>query len=142
VDDTLVGLLDVEVTDEAATIDTIAVHPDHQGRGIGTGLFEHACGRLAALGVSTVEAWTRDDEPTLRWYRSQGFVESDPYLHVYANYYADEAEPARAVAARRDALRPIVVFLHAPLESADEMRAAFSRVHVCRRFSRRLSPSR
>jgi hypothetical protein len=33
-----------------------------------------------------------------------------------------------------------MVFLHAPLSLADEMRAAFSRVHVCRRFSRQLSP--
>jgi GNAT superfamily N-acetyltransferase len=139
-DDTVVGVLDVEVADGVATIDTIAVHPDHQGRGIGTGLFGRACERVAALGVATIEAWTRDDEPTLRWYRSRGFTESDHYLHVYANYYADEGEPARAVAGRRERLLPIMVFLHAPLSLADEMRAAFSRVHVCRRFSRQLSP--
>jgi ribosomal protein S18 acetylase RimI-like enzyme len=137
-DDTVVGVFDVEVTDEVATIDTIAVHPDRQGRGIGTALLQHACDRMAALGVATVEAWTRDDEPTLRWYRSQGFRESDHYLHVYANYYTDEGEPARAVAGRHDRLVPITAFLHAPLDLADEMRAAFGRVHVCRRFSQPL----
>jgi GNAT superfamily N-acetyltransferase len=137
-DSAVVGVLDVDVSDGVATIDTVAVHPDHQGRGIGTALFERACDRALTLGVATIEAWTRDDEPTLRWYRSLGFAESDHYLHVYANYYTDPGEPARAVEGRLAQLRPVAAFLHAPTELADELRATFARVHVCRRFSRPL----
>jgi GNAT superfamily N-acetyltransferase len=138
-DAVVVGVLDVEVADDVATIDTIAVHPDHQGHGIGTALFDQARDRLVRLGVVTVEAWTRDDEPTLRWYRSRSFIESDHYLHVYANYYTDPGEPARAVESRIADLRPVTAFLHAPMSLAAEMRAAFARVHVCRRFSRPLN---
>jgi ribosomal protein S18 acetylase RimI-like enzyme len=62
-----VGFLDLSVDGALATIETIGVHPDHQHRGIGTKLFELACTRAAALGATTIDAWTRDDEATLRW---------------------------------------------------------------------------
>lgn len=133
--DTVVGILDLSADGDLATIETIAVHPDHQHRGIGTMLFEQARTRGAALGVTTIDAWTRDDEPTLRWYRSRGFRESDHYLHVYADYYVSVGEPATAVE-RRPGLEPIKIFLHAALEHEAEMRKKFRRVHVCRRFVR------
>jgi ribosomal protein S18 acetylase RimI-like enzyme len=113
----VVGVLDLTVDGVLATIDTIAVHPDHQGRGIGSSLLDLACVRAAALGADKVDAWTRDDESALTWYRSRGFSESSHYLHVYANHYAS-------------------VFLHAALTRETEMRAKFTRVHVCRRFVR------
>jgi GNAT superfamily N-acetyltransferase len=134
----IVGVLDLSVERETATIDTIAVHPDHQGQGIGTRLLERACAHARDLGATTIEAWTRDDEPTLRWYRSRGFGESDHYLHVYADSYARPGEPADAVQCSAD-FEPIKVFLHADLDREAEMRARFTRVHVCRRFSRPVS---
>jgi len=118
-----------------ATIDTIAVHPDHQRRGIGTRLLEQACSRAVGLGAATIEAWTRDDEPVLRWYRSRGFSESSHYLHVYADYYTSPREPTDPVQSR-PGLEPIKVFLHAELGCGAEMRERFSRVHLCRRFVR------
>jgi N-acetylglutamate synthase-like GNAT family acetyltransferase len=136
--DDIVGVLDLSVEGSLATIDTIAVHPDHQWRGIGTALLEQACARAQVLGVTTIEAWTRDDAPTLRWYRSRGFAESDHYLHVYADCYARSGEPADAVQCSPD-FDPIKVFLHADLDREAEMRARFTRVHVCRRFSRHLA---
>jgi ribosomal protein S18 acetylase RimI-like enzyme len=135
---TVVGLLDMSVDGALATIDSIAVHPDHQHRGIGTRLFELACVRAAALGATTIDAWTRDDEPTLRWYRARGCTESQHYLHVYADHYARPGEPAAAVHPA-PGLEPIKVFLHAPLDQEAELRAAFSRVHICRRFARPVS---
>jgi GNAT superfamily N-acetyltransferase len=42
------------------TSGTIAIHPDHQRRGIGT---------------------------VLAWYPTRGFVESEHYLHVYKGYF-------------------------------------------------------
>jgi ribosomal protein S18 acetylase RimI-like enzyme len=130
----VVGVLDLSVDGSFATIDTIAVHPDHQHRGIGTRLFELARVRAVALGATTLDAWTRDDEPTLRWYRARGFAESNHYLHVYADYYENSGEPASAVRKLPD-LEPIKVFLHADLDREAEMRSRFSRVHICRRFA-------
>jgi ribosomal protein S18 acetylase RimI-like enzyme len=130
----VVGVLDLSVDGALATIDTIGVHPDYQHRGIGTRLFDLACSRAASLGATSIEAWTRDDEATLRWYRARGMSESSHYLHVYADYYADAAEPAEAVQALPD-LTSMKVFLHAMLDREAEMRAKFRRVHVCRRFS-------
>lgn len=134
-DDAIVGLLDLSADGNLATIETIAVHPDHQHRGIGTMLFEQARTQGAALGATVMDAWTRDDEAALRWYRARGFRESDHYLHVYADRYINAAEPVEAVE-RRPGLEPIKIFLHASLDHEAEMRKKFRRVHVCRRFTR------
>jgi N-acetylglutamate synthase-like GNAT family acetyltransferase len=131
----ITGVLDLSAAGSLATIETIAVHPDHQHRGIGTALLEEACARAAELGATTMDAWTRDDDDTLRWYRSRGFRESDHYLHVYADHYVNAAEPAEAVEPR-PGLEPIKVFLHATLDHEAEARERFRRVHVCRRFAR------
>lgn len=132
------GILDIAIEGESATIDTIAVHPDYQSRGIGHALLQEAIHRLLALNVATLDAWTRDDLSTLRWYRSNGFSETDHYLHVYADYYTDTAEPDRAIGERRPGLRPIKAFLHAKLDEEATFRTQFTRVHVCRRFMRNL----
>ena len=136
--DTVVGIMDVTVTDRLATIDTVAVHPDHQRRGIGRALLDQTITRTRALRLKTVDAWTRDDPDTLSWYRAMGLADSEHYLHVYANYYTDPAEPERAIAGPRPGLRPIMAFLHAKLTDEESLRTEFSRVHVCRRFTREL----
>jgi N-acetylglutamate synthase-like GNAT family acetyltransferase len=84
---TIVGILDLSADGNLATIDTIAVHPDHQHRGIGTMLLEQACTRAASLGATAIDAWTRDDADTLRWYEARGFRESDRLClaaHIHA----------------------------------------------------------
>jgi len=134
----LVGMLDVAVDGESATIETVAVHPDHRAHGVGRTLLQEALRRLAALGLTVLDAWTRDDPDALRWYRSNGFTEGEHYLHVYADFYADTAEPDRAIGGRRARLRPIKVFLHGDLEDEAAMREEFGRVHVCRRFVREI----
>ncbi|MCX4751336.1 GNAT family N-acetyltransferase [Kitasatospora sp. NBC_01287] len=134
----VIGILDVTVEGDLATIDTVAVHPDHQHRGIGRALLAEARTRAGALGLPTLDAWTRDDPDTLRWYRAMGFAESDHYLHVYANYYTDVAEPDRAITERRPGLRPMAAFLHANRRDEQLLREQFARVHVCRRFALQL----
>ena len=131
----IVGVLDLSAEGEIATIDTIAVHPDHQRRGIGTRLLDQGRARAQILGATTIEAWTRDDESALRWYRSRFSAETDHYLHVYADCYAQPGEPADAARCGPE-FDLIKVFLHADLDREAEMRARFTRVHVCRRFSR------
>lgn len=134
----LIGVLDLSVADLTATIDTIGVHPDYQRHGIGTSLFDLACRRAVELGAATIEAWTRDDEAALSWYRARGMSEGSHYLHVYADCDAGAGEPAEAVEAR-PGLTPVKVFLHAMLDQEAELRKKFRRVHVCRRFARSLT---
>lgn len=130
-DETVVGVLDIEIAGELATIDTVAVHPDHQGDGIATALLTRAQAELPRS-VSTLDAWTRDDEPALAWYRSQGFGESDRYLHVFKSW----EELADGWASPAPLSTPITAFCHASIEDEADLRSRFSRVHVCRRFSR------
>lgn len=129
------ALMDTGIEGDLATIDTVAVHPDHRRRGLGRRLLERTEAWARSAGASTLDAWTRDDEDTLAWYRSMGFTESDHYLHVHASHYTDPAEPSRAIAEPRPGLRPITVFLHAPLADESRLRNEFARVHVDRRFS-------
>ena len=126
----VVGLLDVEIEGDLATIDTVAIHPDHQGRGIGTHLLEMARTQLPAS-VTTLDAWTRDDPATLAWYHRRGFEESEHYLHVYKG----DAEPSEGWVTPAPLSSPITAFCHSSLEHESELRSRFARVHVCRRFS-------
>lgn len=134
-DGTVVGLLDLEIEEDLATIDTVAVHPDHQGRGIASALLARARADLPGS-VSTLDAWTREDEPALAWYRAQGFAESDHYLHVYKSW--DDPDDGWSSPAGLSA--PVIAFCHAPIEDEVELRSRFSRVYVCRRVSRSVGP--
>ena len=134
----IAAIMDVAVEGALATIETVAVHPDHRRRGLGRALLEAATARAVASSATTLDAWTRDDPDTLSWYHATGFAESDHYLHVYANHYTDAGEPKRAVATPRPGLHPMMLFLHAKLADEQRMREEFARVHVCRRFSKQL----
>jgi ribosomal protein S18 acetylase RimI-like enzyme len=134
--DGVVGLLDVTVDDTAGTIDNLAVHPDHQHHGIARSLLSHAITRARAQNLTALSAWSRDDPVTLEWYRTMGFSETDHYLHVYANHTAHPDEPARAVDRMRPDLVLMSAFLHAELADEPRLRQQFTRVHVCRRFTK------
>ncbi|MBK0330236.1 GNAT family N-acetyltransferase [Brachybacterium sp. MASK1Z-5] len=134
--DEIVGILDVEVDGELATIDTIAVHPDHRREGIADALLEVGLRRLPT-NVSLLDAWTREDEPAHAWYRANGFSESDHYLHVYKGW----RESADGWTAPPPLGCPVMAFCHADLADEAEARARFARVYVCRRFSRPVVPA-
>ncbi|WP_336630800.1 MULTISPECIES: GNAT family N-acetyltransferase [unclassified Microbacterium] len=132
----VVGILDIEIDGSAATIDTIATHPDHQGAGIATALLHDALPRLASADVLTLDAWTREDAAANRWYRRNGFTEQSPYLHVYAHDVdgSDFATPDGLSA-------PVIAFMHGRLEDEVRMRERFRRVYVCRRYVRPVLPA-
>ncbi|MDA2814403.1 GNAT family N-acetyltransferase [Nocardiopsis sp. RSe5-2] len=131
----VVAIMDTEVRGGRATIDTAAVHPDHQRRGLGRRLLERTHQAVRERGARLLEAWTRDDPGTLSWYRAMGFRESDHYLHVFADRRTDGEGPVRAAAEPRPGLRPVASFFHADLDAEERLRREFTRVHVCRRFS-------
>ncbi|MGP9536421.1 GNAT family N-acetyltransferase [Brachybacterium sp. AOP43-C2-M15] len=127
----VVGILDVEIEGDLATIDTVAVHPDHGNRGIASALLSRALSELGEE-VTTLDAWTREDEPALRWYRRHGFTESDHYLHVYKSW----RDPADGWASPAPLTAPVTAFCHADRRDEAELRARYERVYVCRRVSR------
>lgn len=129
--DEVIGILDIEIDGSLATIDTIAVHPDHRREGIADALLAEGLRRLPP-GIAVLDAWTREDGPAHAWYRANGFVESDHYLHVYKAW----DEPPEGWTAPEPLRRPVMAFCHADLADEAEIRDRFERVHVCRRFSR------
>lgn len=131
----VIGLLDASVSGEQATIETIAVHPDHRRSGVGKRLLDGICRRLEARGVKQVDAWTRDDDETLAWYRSQGFEQRMRYLHVYAS----TPDEARAAFGSRTDLMPRMGFFHAWIDNETALRQEFSRVYSCRQFVKALT---
>lgn len=134
INECVVGIIDVEVDGEAATIDTIAVHPDHGRIGVASALLREAI-RLLPASVRTLDAWTRDDVTANAWYQREGFTETFRYLHVYALSDEEIATAMQEVAPR---LVGVKGFFHAPIAAEEDMRATFERVHVCRRYERML----
>ncbi len=132
---TIAGILMATVS---GTIDTLVVHPDFRRQGVGQALVDTVISRLREEEATELDAWTRDDPGTLAWYRALGFTEDSHYLHVYADRYADPAEPDRAGLTARPGLKSMVSFLHGQMADEPAARAQFRRVHVCRRCSRPL----
>lgn len=130
-DDGVIGILDVEIEDGLAAIDTVAVHPDHRHRGIASQLLSRALEELPAT-VGTLDAWTREDEAALAWYHRHGFTESEHYLHVYKHW--SESGDSWSSPSGRSA--PVTAFCHGALADEASLRERFARVYVCRRFSR------
>lgn len=133
-DGLIAGLLDVEVDGAAATIDTVAVHPDHARQGIATALLDTVVPQLRASDVTSLDAWTRGDAAANAWYQRSGFRENFQYLHVYKQ--GDES--AQGFTAPQGLSAPVVAFMHADISRHEEMRARFARVHVCRQYLRQL----
>lgn len=125
----LVGLIDITIDGDAATIDCIAVDPDSQRSGIGSALLVAARDRLPDS-IRTLDAWTREDEAANAWYRSRGFTENQRYLHVYKCW----DEPSDGFTSPEGLSAPVIAFAHARIEREAELRARFRRVYICRQY--------
>jgi ribosomal protein S18 acetylase RimI-like enzyme len=143
-DGEIVGLLDVECEEEPGTVCSkrpglggmiwhVAVHPDHQRRGVGSALLREAEREARSRGLVRFEAWTRDDAHVQRWYDSHGFEQVDSYLHVYVEL----AEGLRELFPIAEGLRPVKLFAHYTGDARDEVRRRFARVHDCVLYERR-----
>jgi len=125
--------MDVEVDDGAATIDCVAVDPDHQRAGLGSALLNAALQLLPAT-VCSLDAWTREDPAALNWYAARGFTVQFEYLHVYKN----GEESADGFVSPTPLSPPVLAFCHAPVEHEAELRSRYGRVYRCRQFLRGL----
>ena len=108
----------------------LATHPDHQRQGIAAALLAEAEHQARERGLVRLEAWTRDDAPTQRWYERHGFVQIDSYLHVYL-----ERDDLRAFDGE---LRLVKAFAHYTGDRREEIRQRFSRVHDDVLYEKRL----
>lgn len=137
----VVGILDIELFDADddheqpfATIDTVAVHPDHLRRGIADALLGEGLRRLAGTDAVLLDAWTREDEAANRWYQNAGFHERFAYVHVHKDW----DDPHDGFASPDQLSRPVKVFAHGRLEDLAVLRERYRRVYICRRYVRPL----
>jgi ribosomal protein S18 acetylase RimI-like enzyme len=134
----IVGLLDLECESDGLSarpgtggmIWHLATHPDHQRRGVASALLAEAEEQARERGLVRLEAWTRDDPPTQRWYERHGFARIDSYLHVYL-----ERDDLRAFDGE---LRLVTAFAHYTGDRPDEIRERYARVHDNVLYEKRL----
>ena len=144
-DEQVVGILDVELWDDAgapvATIDTIAVHPDHQREGIAGALLGTALGPLRERGIHWIDAYTREDPEANAWYAAQGFEVDSTYMHVYrgGDEQTEDTHGDEGFDAPFGLGAPVKGFFHGPDEDPASWRERFARVHQCRRYVRPLA---
>ena len=143
-DDEIIGILDVELWEDdgrpVATIDTVAVHPDHQRQGVADALLGEALDRLRDRGLRWLDAWTRADAEACGWYEAKGFTVDQTYLHVYKGGSEEVEDPHgdEGFDAPFALGAPVKGFFHGPDEDPEVWRARFARVHQCRRYRRQL----
>lgn len=94
-DGQVLAILDLSfATDDGAvraTIDTVAVHPDHRRRRLAADLLERGLASVRERGATSLDAWTREDAPAVAWYSAHGFTERFRYVHVQADWRHDLA---------------------------------------------------
>ena len=146
-DGEIVGLIDVECEEEPGTVCEdrpglggmiwhLAVHPDHQRRGVATALLREAELRAREHGLTRLEAWTRDDPAARAWYESRGFELVHGYLHVYVEL--DEGL-RDLFPVTDDGIRPVQMFAHYVGDDREAIRRRFARVHEDVLYELRLS---
>lgn len=135
--ETVVGLMDVRIGAPRATVEVLAVHPDHARKGIGRALLTSVETTLRAHSVASLDAWTREDIAANRWYVRTGFREAFSYVHVHKVAADDDSDFETPLGLGK----PLTAFMHAPREREATLRRRFRRVYVCRQYVKTLAVS-
>jgi len=137
IDHQIVGLLDIEYETAAGTVCSdeklrsgmiwhLAVHPDHQRKGIAYQLLNTAKEILKGKNIERIEAWTRDDKWVNEWYESQAFYKKSSYYHVYMEGDQELNEWTESTIPK---LYPISTFAHYVGGDIEMIKQKFNRVH-------------
>ncbi|MFW9966809.1 MAG: GNAT family N-acetyltransferase [Candidatus Thorarchaeota archaeon] len=145
-DGKVVGLIDIECENEPHTICSsisdgrksrlagmiwhLAVHPDFRRQGIARLLLLQAVEESRRLGLSRLEAWTRDDDRAEKWYQSQGFQRVESYYHIYID--SNEIAP-EIVNAMIPGMNLMSAFAHYSGDDTSILNQ-FKRVYRCSRY--------
>jgi len=151
-DGKIVGLMDIECENEPHTICSsnsgvdathlagmiwhLAVHPDFRRQGFARLLLLRAVEESRRLGLSRLEAWTRDDDWVEKWYQSQGFQRVESYYHIYID--SNEIAP-EAVNALIPHMNLKSAFAHY-LGDDTSILSQFKRVYRCSRYDLVIEP--
>ena len=125
------GVATAEVSRRTGTIWHVAVHPDWRRQGIAGALLDAVKTRATALGVTHLDAWTRDDQFVRDWYLAKGFEPKESYLHVWVD---GRDELRGAVKSEIPGLMPCLAFAHYVGEDKEAIRRRIDRVHECVRY--------
>ncbi|WP_164993424.1 GNAT family N-acetyltransferase [Macrococcus sp. DPC7161] len=133
----VVGLIDVEISEpycsynrdlKGAMLETIAIHPDYQKRGIGKQLLNAVEEKLRLLHVEYLEVWTREDKGSNQFYHKNGFEQFNKYYHVFIS---------NGVKPDYSDIKPIFMYGHAI--SIDEFdKKNVDRIYECRGYVKKL----
>ncbi|TMW71568.1 GNAT family N-acetyltransferase [Alteribacter natronophilus] len=145
-DDQIVGMLDIEYEEKELTVCSrgeglggmiwhLAVHPDHQRKGIAGELLAEGETRAKELGLNRLEVWTRDDDRVQRWYEKNGFSLETSYLHVYL----EGSEISRPLVTNKPGLIPMQAFAHYAGEEKEQVKKSYDRVHDCMCYVKEIS---
>ncbi|MFS0560771.1 GNAT family N-acetyltransferase [Terribacillus sp. 179-K 1B1 HS] len=105
----------------------IAVHPDHQRKGVAAMLLKKAVEKLQQYGITYLEAWTRDDDWICNWYKKEGFKQGAPYLQVFL-------ENGEVTGSLKPPFKAIYTYAHYTGADIERQKQEHSRAHVCSRF--------
>ncbi|MDU9691973.1 GNAT family N-acetyltransferase [Priestia aryabhattai] len=136
----IVGLIDVECESQKGTVCSglesglggmiwhLAVHPDFRRKGIANQLLCEAENQVRKLGITYLEAWTRDDHWVNKWYLKNNFKTTASYLHVFLETFT---EIKKALSSSVHYLQPVQAFAHYTGPEKEKIIREYDRVHEC-----------
>ncbi|MEQ7805680.1 MULTISPECIES: GNAT family N-acetyltransferase [Priestia] len=136
----IVGLIDVECETQKGTVCSglesglggmiwhLAVHPDFRRKGIANQLLCEAENQVRKLGITYLEAWTRDDHWVNKWYFKNNFKTTASYLHVFLE---TSTEIKKALSSSVHYLQPVQAFAHYTGPEKEKIIREYDRVHEC-----------
>jgi len=138
VDGKIVGLLDLEYEQNIGDVGYksdcltgviwhLAVLPEFRKQGIAAKLLMEAVKKANQKSIKLIQAWTRDDQFVLNWYKHSSFIKRESYYHVYAE--ADECTAFGKTEIPK--LYTCNVYGQYTGDDVEMIKSKFSRVHEC-----------